>query len=203
MRDSSRIFAWILFGTISLVSAPRSTSASDVPFSVPAKKISIPGIHNAGKINDRLYRGSQPSLNELSELKKLGINTVVDLRAEFPQTADEERKRVEALGMHFKRIPIGGFGTPSNSDLVHFFQVVRDSPRQTVFVHCQFGKDRTGVMIAAYRIAFDHWTPDQALSEMMQFGFNSAWHPSMITFVRNLPMRLQSDSELKKALKAE
>jgi hypothetical protein len=58
-------------------------------------------------------------------------------------------------------------------------------------------------MIAAYRIAFDHWTPDQALSEMMRFGFNSAWHPSMITFVRNLPMRLQSDSELKKALKAE
>ncbi len=202
MRFFSRIFVFVLLGTLLLASSPRSTSLSDVPLSASAKKISIPGVQNAGKINDHLYRGSQPSLNELSELKKLGITTVIDLRAESPQTAEQERIRVEALGLRFQRIPIGGFSNPKDSDLIDFFQVVRDSPSQTVFVHCEFGKDRTGVMIAAYRIAFENWSSNQALSEMMQFGFNSAWHPSMITFVRNLPIRLQSDARLKKAVKA-
>jgi protein tyrosine/serine phosphatase len=193
----------LLAGALSFAFAPRSTSLSDLPLPSVATKISIPGVHNAGKINEHLYRGSQPSLTEISQLKKLGVTTVIDLRAEAPQTAREEGKRVEALGMHFQRIPIGGFSNPSNADLIRFFQILRVSPSQTVFVHCEFGRDRTGIMIAAYRIAFEHWSSDQALSEMMQFGFNHSWHPSMIRFVHNLPTRIQSDAELKKALKTD
>ncbi len=203
MRFSARIFVLTLLGTHLLASAPRCSSRNDVPVPTSAKKIFIPGVHNAGKINDHLYRGSQPSLHELSELKKIGVTAVIDLRAEFPQTAEQERIRVEALGMRFHRIPIGGFSNPNDSDLVRFFQVLRDSSSQAVFVHCEFGRDRTGVMIAAYRIAFENWSSDQALAEMMQFGFNSAWHPSMITFVRNLPLRLQSDAQLRKAVKPD
>jgi tyrosine-protein phosphatase SIW14 len=200
MRFFTRVFVLFLFGTLLLVSAPRSTSSGDLPLPTSAKRISILGVHNAGKVNDHLYRGSQPDLNRLSELKKLGVTAVIDLRGESLQIAEQERLRVEALGMRFQYIPIGGFSTPTNSDLIHFFQVLRDSPSQTVFVHCEFGRDRTGIMIAAYRIAFENWSSDQALSEMMQFGFNSAWHPAMIKFVRDLPMRLQSDEPLKKAV---
>lgn len=203
MHFFSGICVLFLFWSLSLVSPASSTQTSDQPLSSTAKKIYIPGIHNAGRINQHLYRGSQPSLTELSQLKKLGVTTIIDLRAESPQTADEERTRVESLGMRFVRIPIGGFCNPTNSDLLRFFQIFRDSPSQTVFVHCEFGKDRTGVMIAAYRIAFEQWSPEQAFSEMMQFGFNRIWHPSMITFVRNLPARLQSDSALKKITNAD
>ena len=89
---------------------------------------------------------------------------------------------------------------PTNSDLIQFFQILRDSADQIVFVHCEFGRDRTGVMIAAYRIAFQKWSSDHALTEMDSFGFNRLWHPSMISYVRNLPTRLQSEPDLKKAL---
>src|SRR5664279_75930 len=99
MRFFSRSFILSLFGTLLLISAPRSTSLSDLPPPTSAKKISIRGVHNAGMINDHLYRGSQPNLNDLSELKKLGVTTIVDLRAESPQTAEQERIRAEALGM--------------------------------------------------------------------------------------------------------
>jgi hypothetical protein len=37
---------------------------------------------------------------------------------------------------------------------------------------------------------------------MRAFGFHSHWHPAMITFVRELPARLQSDPTLKAALSA-
>jgi protein tyrosine/serine phosphatase len=201
MRFSSPIFALFLSGALSLAPAPVLLRTDDSPRPSSPQKISVPGVRNAGKVSEHLFRGAQPSLSELHQLKNLGITTIIDLRAESSGTAEAEQKRAESLGIKFLRIPIGGFSNPTDSELAHFFQVLRDSPAQIIFVHCEFGKDRTGVMIAAYRIAFENWSSEQALSEMMDFGFNRLWHPSMITFVRNLPNRLQSSSELQKALK--
>jgi tyrosine-protein phosphatase SIW14 len=201
MRFSSKIFAAILSCSLSVIAAPRFAPPAELSSPASAQKISVPGVHNAGKVTEHLYRGAQPSLNELPELKKLGITTIIDLRAESTSTAEQERLRAESLGIKFLRIPVGGFSNPTNSQLAHFFQVIRDSSSESVFVHCEFGKDRTGIMIASYRIAFQNWSPEQALSEMMDFGFNRRWHPTMITFVRNLPNRIQSDPQLQQAVK--
>jgi len=38
--------------------------------------------------------------------------------------------------------------------------------KEKVFVHCRFGDDRTGVFVAAYRMAFDGWPAQQAMEEM-------------------------------------
>jgi tyrosine-protein phosphatase SIW14 len=202
MRCFARIFVFLFSVTLlaphSFPSSPTSESSEAI-----AQKISIPGVPNAGKVTDHLFRGAQPSLNNLSELKKLGVTTIIDLRAESSHTAAEEQARAEALGMRFFRVPIGGFSTPSNAELIQFFQILRDSPDQTVFIHCEFGRDRTGVMIAAYRIAFQKWSTDHALSEMNSFGFNHLWHPSMITYVRSLPTRIQSDPGLKKSVETD
>jgi tyrosine-protein phosphatase SIW14 len=200
MRFPFRSFVLLLMVALSFATVPQSARSNDTSLLSVAKKISIPGVHNAGEVTEHLYRGAQPILGELPELRKLGITTVVDLRAEFPSTAEQERLQVEALGMRFVRIPIDGFSNPRSSDLAAFFRLLHDSPPETIFVHCQFGKDRTGVMVAAYRIAVEHWTSDQALSEMFAFGFNRIWHPSMETFIRNLPDRLRTDPELRKAL---
>jgi len=167
-----------------------------------AEKISLQGIHDAGKVSDRLFRGAQPTLSSLPQLKTLGITTVVDLRPESPQTRESERLRAESLGLRFVYIPVGGFSNPSSAQLAQFFSLLRETPPQKIFVHCEFGEDRTGVFIAAYRIAFQHWTAEQALAEMYAFGFRGYWHPGMITFVRALPARLQSDPTLKAALGA-
>jgi len=167
---------------------------------VIAKKISVPGISNAGKISDSLFRGSQPDVSRLEELKKLGVTTIVDLRKESSHTREREKIAAESLGMHFVSIPIGGFSTPTSAQLADFFSTVRQMPVQKIFVHCEYGEDRTGVFIASYRIAFDHWTANQAVSEMLYFGFNRHWHPHMETFVQALPRRLQSDPTLVDAL---
>ena len=46
----------------------------------------------------------------------------------------------------------------------------------------------------------EHWTSEQALSEMNAFGFSYFWHPGMVTFVRNLPQVLHSDERFKTAV---
>jgi tyrosine-protein phosphatase SIW14 len=165
-----------------------------------AKKISIPGISNAAEVSTSLFRGAQPQIDSLDELKKIGITTIVDLRSESAGLRERERAKAESLGIHFVSIPVKGFATPTSEQLAEYFALLRQAPLQKVFVHCRYGEDRTGVFIAAYRIAFDRWTADQAYSEMLDFGFNHDWHPSMTAFIRSLPERLHTDPVLKSAL---
>src|ERR1700688_1886707 len=107
------------------------------------EKLKIHGIPNPGKINEGLYRGAQPNEQGLEELKKLGITTIVDLRAEDRAKSEWERQQAEKLGMRFVHIPIAGFAAPTNEEVAQFLALFRDS-QQKVFVHCLLGEDRTG-----------------------------------------------------------
>jgi tyrosine-protein phosphatase SIW14 len=51
-----------------------------------------------------------------------------------------------------------------------------DSTNYPIFVHCQHGQDRTGVIVALYRIFYEQWTPQAAHDEMMNMGF----HPELV-----------------------
>jgi protein tyrosine/serine phosphatase len=179
--------------------APAAPSSSFAPSSY-AEKLKFAGLPKFGRINDSLYRGAQPYEEGLQQLKKLGITTIIDLRSEDAHKVEWERKQAEALGIRFIHLPVSGWSTPSAEQVAQFFSLLRANANEKVFVHCRLGEDRTGVFIASYRIAFDHWSSDQALNEMLDFGFNRLWHPSMASYIRSLPQRLQSDSILKSAL---
>lgn len=169
-------------------------------------KLKISGVPNPGKINEWLYRGAQPNEQGLEELKKIGITTIVDLRAEDRPKSDWEKKEAERLGMHFVHIPIAGFAAPTNEEVVQFLSLVRSSTPQDsgppitlpngqpqkIFVHCLLGEDRTGVFIATYRMSVQKWPAAQAMREMYSFGFNGFWHPAMKAYVRDFPARLTS-----------
>lgn len=160
--------------------------------SVYGQKLKIDGIPNAGKIKDFLYRGAQPKEQGLSELKKLGIAIIVDLRGEDAEKTAWERKQAESLGIRFVHIPVSGWSPPTNEQLVQFLALFRDHPGQRIFVHCLFGDDRTGVFVATYRMAFEKWPAEQAMKEMYFFGFSGFWHPAMKSFIRDFPSRLSS-----------
>ena len=194
LLSSSVSFREFLFSTAAHSSVAEISPAASAPAAPSfAEKLSVDGLPNLGKVSAQLFRGAQPNLSDLAELQKLGVTTIVDLRSESSRTRELERVRAEALGIHFVSIPVGGFSNPSSAQVAQFFALLRQTPRQTVFVHCRFGHDRTGVFIATYRIAFDHWSAEQARAEMNAFGFNHTWHPSMSGYVRDFADRLQSD----------
>ena len=91
---------------------------------------------------------------------------------------------------------MGDWSPPTNEQVAQFLSIFRDSPQEKIFVHCHYGDDRTGVFVAAYRMALEKLPADQALKEMYFFGFNGFWHPSMISFVREFPARLASSPAL-------
>jgi len=152
-----------------------------------AEKIKISGVGDVGKITDHLFRGSQPSEKGFEELRKFGITTIVDLRGERHGRVQSEKKRVQALGMTFVNIHASGWSPPTDEQLAQFFVLTEKRPSENIFFHCWLGDDRTGVFLAAYRIAFQHWTADNALAEMYYFHFKGFWHPAMRKYVRNFP----------------
>ncbi len=149
-----------------------------------AEKIHIDGVKDAGKLNDHLYRGTQPNEHGLRALKKLGVTMIVDLRGESRRESTHGKKEAQVLGMQFVLIPGNGWTPPTDEQMAQFSAIIAQQPEHTIFIHCWLGGDRTGVFLAAYRIAFEHWTPEQALQEMHQFHFKSFWHPAMRDYVR-------------------
>jgi tyrosine-protein phosphatase SIW14 len=190
-------FSVILLGLLSsqLLAQEKTSTQPAAPAIVSpiyGEKLHIAGIHNAGKINEVLFRGAQPKADGLAELKKLGITMIVDLRGEDRKQYEWERKEAQSRGMRFVHLPVSGWAPPSDEQVAQFLALFRDHPRQKVFVHCRFGDDRTGVFVATYRMAVDEWSPEKAIDEMYFFGFNGFWHPSMKKFIRDFPNHLRS-----------
>jgi tyrosine-protein phosphatase SIW14 len=175
---------------------PQTPPALPTLQSAYAEKIHIDGIPNAGKVNDHLYRGAQPSFSAFPELKRMGVTTIVNLRRENDEAIAAERQEVKSRGMRFVHIPVGGLSAPENQQIIDFLSIFRDHPGEIVFVHCHYGEDRTGVFIASYRMTFQHWSYETAEHEMNFFGFNHHWQHHMKEFVRDFPARLESAPDL-------
>ena len=151
------------------------------------------GLPNFAHVTDMLYRGGQPSWAGLSALRGMGVGIIVNFREESAATAAEQRE-VESLGMRYVAIPWNGIHEPSNIQVVQFLDLVRNNPQARVFVHCQRGADRTGTMIAAYRIAVEHKSIAEAVSEMHQFHYAHFLLPHLERYVASLPSLLKTNA---------
>jgi protein tyrosine/serine phosphatase len=129
------------------------------------------GVPNFQQVNGRIYRGGQPSDYGFKFIAGLGVKTVIDLRRESGEVAGEE-KLVSAAGMRFINIPMDDLGAPTDAQIALVLAVLADETAGPVFVHCRRGADRTGTVIACYRIAFEHWRNRQALAEAKSHGLS-------------------------------
>jgi protein tyrosine phosphatase (PTP) superfamily phosphohydrolase (DUF442 family) len=133
-----------------------------------AQPIEKPGLPNLHKVSDELYRGAQPTAEGMRELVKMGVKTVVNLRS-FHSDSDE----IGGTPLGYEHIWVKAWHA-EDEDIIKFLQIVTDRKKTPVFVHCEYGADRTGMMVAVYRIAVQGWTKGEALGEMTKGGFG--WH---------------------------
>ena len=184
----------MLTATQSAQAEPRQTAETATP--APAARVKLTGLPYFGTVSTQLYRGAQPEDGGFAELKKLGIGIVVNLRHE-PDEIARERGLVEQQGMQYVSIPWRGKQDPKTEQVAQFLELLRASPDKKVFVHCERGAERTGVMVACYRISSDRWTADQALNEMEAFRFRGLLFGHLKKFVRAFPGLLLNDPFLK------
>lgn len=149
------------------------------------------GIGNFGQVDAKLYRGAQPSRAGIQTLKKMGVELVVDLRGSASRS---EESMATALGMKYVSIP-AHCPFPSDRPWARFLAVMRENAGKKVFVHCRLGDDRTGMAVAAYRMAEQSWSADEAMDEMRAFGFSASHHalcPGLAEYEKKFPDRMKS-----------
>jgi protein tyrosine/serine phosphatase len=138
-------------------------------------------IKNFGRTNDNYFRGAQPDGRDYPDLAALGIKTVIDLTRDG---RSDEAGLVQHAGMRFYRIPLTTSERPPEAAVTQFLKIVNDPANWPVFVHCQGGRHRTGVMTAVYRMTKDGWNANQAYDEMKQYHFEGfPGHPVLKSFV--------------------
>ena len=147
-----------LTASLTLASAWASSQSENLP--------------NFQKVDDRVYRGAQPTDSGFKGLAERGIKTVVDLRDIGEHSQADEQKVVTDLGMRYVSIPMQGMSTPKNDQVAAVLALFNDVTSGPVFVHCKRGADRTGTVIAVYRISHDGWENKRALSEAKSYGMS-------------------------------
>lgn len=176
------------------------------PYPIP---INHKGLENTYQVSAQLYRGGQPTKEGYRYLASLGVKTVISLRLE--QKPDKEF--IESLGMKSIYIPVApwtqskdirdlqrarGSHVPSfgitDRDVAHFLNIFFLQPQEKIFVHCRYGADRTGTMVALYRISIQNWSIEAAIAEMKdkRFGYRAWLFPSLLDYIRQEALRFRN-----------
>lgn len=136
-------------------------------------------IHNLHIISSNIMRGGQPSEEAFILLQdNYGVKTILSLRDDLEHN-QWERSIVERLGMVFINIPMNGAKEQNRETIEQCLKIINDKSKQPTFVHCRSGKNRTGLILAAYRIKYDDWGFDEALTEMLAYGYDRAGYPNL------------------------
>ena len=124
-------------------------------------------------VSPGLFRGARPDDAGLRELAQLGIKTIVNLEDDEAAVA-QETELATSLGMTEVVRPMSGFWKPSRRQVAGTLAILKDPARYPIFVHCQHGQDRTGLIVGLHRVQAEGWSPEVAYQEMLSDGFHRA-----------------------------
>ena len=128
--------------------------------------VSGTSVENLYRIEDGLYRGAQPTSAGVRELTALGVRSVLDLAG---GARDESLLRDNSVKLF--HVPMSAWGL--HDDLVlKALRIMADPQNRPLMIHCRLGADRTGAMVALYRVVVLGWSKSEAVREMNQGGYH-------------------------------
>ena len=121
------------------------------------------------QVSEKLYRSGQPREGSLNRLRELGINTIINLRGGSKRTRAEEAE-ARALGLNYYNVALPNWARPQNQRVERILEIIAAPENGRVLVHCKEGVDRTGMIVAIYRMRHEGWSSNDALAEAERFG---------------------------------
>lgn len=158
--------------TRSIISLLVLTFASSLAITAQTRTPNNVSIFNFGRVNENYFRGSQPKADDMADLKRYGVKTVIDLRND---RLDESEGWAKDAGLRYFHIPLSTKKPATDEDVAYYLKLVNDPQNWPIYVHCKGGRHRTGEMTAIYRITSQNWTADQAYKEMQSYDFEDSW----------------------------
>ena len=149
------------------------------------------GIRNLYKVAPGIYRSAQPDGDEFRNLHKAGLKSVLNLRAHH-----SDREKIGNLPLNLCELPMNA-GSLTEKELFMALVLLRDAPKP-LLIHCWHGSDRTGAIVAAYRIVFQKRTVESALSELKdrRYGHHRFLYRNLPELLRKIDWDLVRESIL-------
>jgi protein tyrosine/serine phosphatase len=180
MKRLARFFLLSLVSCSSLLGQMASASHSKVVADLP----------NFREVTANLYRGGRPTLTGLKTLAGLRIKTIINLQGgdlhtrygkiggrmepgEFPEAILREGFDARELGMEYFSFPLDSVDriNPSEEiEIAEILELMKTPDAFPIYIHCEHGKDRTGLMVAIERVEQEGWTPLRARAEWIALG---------------------------------
>jgi protein tyrosine/serine phosphatase len=134
---------------------------------------------NFFKVDHKLYRSARPGKHDFRELLEHGIQEVLNLRW-YHSHRTRHLRHARAAGLKLHRIASKA-SKINVHQLIEALRVIRDA-KGPILVHCWHGSDRTGAVIAMYRIVFQGVSKEEAIEEMTRggFGFHGKSFPNIV-----------------------
>lgn len=149
-------------------------------------------IHNLYKVDDNVYRAHQPEDKDLPDLKVLKIRTLLNLREYHKDDAVFRQNGITLIQHQLSA------GNMNSADLIAVLKLLNEAEKP-VLIHCWHGADRTGFVVAGYRIVFQHWTREEAVLELRLggFGYHQDVYPNIVQVLGELDVEALRKSVLK------
>ena len=142
------------------------------------------GVPNLHRVTDSLWRSGQPRAEGFSFMADLGVRSVISLRH-----GSRDERRTSDARLDLVSVPMTSHNVAAD-DGAQVVQALRaldaGLQRGPVLVHCRFGSDRTGCIVALYRMLWQDWPRAKAIAEMTggPYGFHAVY--------RNIPDYLET-----------
>jgi len=139
------------------------------------------GVPNLARLSPGVWRGGQPTAEGWQYLRGQGVTNVIKLNEGSDAYATN-------LGMTLIEWPINLKQQLGLQRLDHNYVWVSGQLRdctnrgfdQGLFIHCEHGQDRAGLVVAQYRMFVQGWSKPEAEKEMLAHGFHKGlvglWH---------------------------
>jgi protein tyrosine phosphatase (PTP) superfamily phosphohydrolase (DUF442 family) len=123
-------------------------------------------VANCYRVEPDFYRSAQPTAEGFRKLASLGVKTVLDVAG-----GDGDTEAAEGTGIKLLHIPMSAFGLRDDR-VLQALRILADPANRPVVIHCQQGADRTGALVALYRVVVQGWTKEEAIREMNEGGYH-------------------------------
>jgi protein tyrosine/serine phosphatase len=142
------------------------------------------GVVEEGKI----YRSGQLSRHLVKEvLERHHIQRIVDLTFDNPNDANHTAEVAAAaeLSIEHKLYPLESDGTGDVHIYSQAVAAVVDAERRgkPVLVHCYAGSQRTGGVVALYRLLVQHRPAEEVLNELRQYKYDPHDSPNLLNYL--------------------
>lgn len=136
---------------------------------------------NLHQVADNLFRSEQPNQKGMIYLKEQNFKIIINLREK-----QRDVKLADGENFTFIHYPIVTWKI-DETDILHVMQILKGIKGKAL-IHCKHGSDRTGCMVAAFRMVFQDWSKEEALAELRkdEFGYHEFWFPDIAQLIENL-----------------